>query len=84
MEKARVNDEGRQPGDDDSGVVERRESGGASEAKEFPRGDRRGDGEERRQRRASVQHDGDRDRCGDDAERYAACELGAQTVLTLP
>ena len=50
-------------------VVERREPGRARDAEELPRAEGGRDGEERRERRSAVQHDGDRDRGRDDARR---------------
>jgi hypothetical protein len=70
-----VDDERGYAGDDDSDVIEWREAGGAREAKQFPRGKRRRYGEERRERRSSIYHDGDRDRSRDHPEDNAACEL---------
>jgi len=80
-EVARVNAEWNEAGEDDAGVRQRREPRRTRDAKEFPRCKGGRNGKERRERRSSVDHDGDGDRGSDDAERDALGELRAQEML---
>ena len=70
-----MNGERNQSGERDARVVERREARRARDAEEFPRAEGGRNGKERRERRSSVDHDGDSDRRRDDAEDDSLGEL---------